>query len=189
MDVIKRLYERLFSVEFLHAGYVFFQQNLINGGISMEPDSATKTLFKNHNILYRFVNGTLLCTMQSDLLTPPAPTPVLPFIEFTGNVRIRFLVTANPDFLNRTQVIAAGSQQVYQFTNQANAGTNGFIAEHEAGVNDDDLQNTSAIEPSATCFAVIDIHNNAAVNAAYDLFGVDKRLLSPAYRIRFVPKP
>lgn len=189
MEVIRRIYERLFSVEFLHAGYVFFQQNLIGESISIRPDKDTKMLFKNHGINYSFSGGTLVCVMQSDLLTPPAPMPVIPSIEFTGNVRMRFLIDSSSDFLKRTQVAAVGSAQVYQFTNQFNAGTNGFIAQHETGVNNDDLQTVAALQPSETCFAVIDIHNNATVNPNYDLFGGDKRLLRPAYRVRFVPKP
>jgi len=86
-------------------------------------------------------------------------------------------------------VVAAGSAQVYQFSNQSNAGTNGFIAQHETGVNNDDLETVVTVEPASTCFAVIDIHNNGAVNTSYDLFGGDSRLLSPEYRIRFVPIP
>lgn len=189
MDVIKRLYERLFSVEFLHTGYVFNNQNLIGEGISLRPDKDTKALFKNHSISYTFSGGTLVCIMQSDQLTPPNPQPVIPSIDFTGNVRLRFLIESSADFLKRTQVNAVGSAQVYHFTNQANAGTNGFIAQAETGVNNADLQTVAAVNPSETCFAVIDIHNNGAVNANYDLFGANQRLLRPAYRIRFVPKP
>lgn len=189
MDVIKRIYERLFSVEFLHAGYVFNNQNLIGESLNIRPDKETKTLFKNHGITYSFSGGTLVCIMQSDQLTPPNPSPLIPSIEFTGNVRLRFLIESTADFLKRTQVNAVGSAQVYHFSNQANAGTNGFIAQNETGVNNTDLQTVAAVEPSETCFGVIDIHNNGAVNANYDLFGGDKRLLRPAYRIRFVPKP
>lgn len=189
MDLITRRYERLFSIQFLHTGYEFFAQNLLQEGLRIVPDSDTQELFDNHFIRYRFENGTLLCIMQCNLLSPPAITPVLPFISFSGNVRLRFLVFSSSDFLKRTQVIAAGSTAVYQFSNQNNTGTNGFIAQHETGVNNDDLQNTSAVQPSQKCFAVIDIHNNGAVNAGYDLFGGDSRMLSPVYRIRFVPTP
>lgn len=189
MDVIKIIYERLFSVEFLHAGYVFTQQNLLSESLRIRPDKETARLFKNHGINYRFQGGTLVCVMRSDLLNPPAPNPVLPSIEFTGNVRMRFLVYSSTDFLARTQVAAVGSKDVYQFSNQSNAGTNLFIAQNEAGVNNADLKTTAAIKPEEACFAVIDIHNNGAVNANYDLFGGDKRLLSPAYKVRFVPKP
>ncbi|MGB8191999.1 MAG: hypothetical protein WCF67_08775, partial [Chitinophagaceae bacterium] len=188
-DVIRRIYERLFSVELLHAGYVFFQQNMLSESVRVKPDKETAKLFKNHGINYRFSAGTLVCTMMSDQLAPPAASPVLPSIEFTGNVRMRFMMYSSADFLNRTQVVAAGSAEVYQFSNQANAGTNSFIAQHETGVNNDDLKTVAAIAPEEKCFAVIDIHNNGAVNAAYDLFGGDKRLLSPAYKVRFAPKP
>ena len=138
---------------------------------------------------YKFNNGKLVCFMKSRQLAPPAITPVMPWIEFEGNTRIRFLVFASSEFLSNTQVIAAGSAQVYQFSNQANAGINGFISQQQAGVNNTDLQNTAVVEPSETCFAVIDIHNNAAVNASYDLFGVDQHFLNPVYRIRFTPNP
>lgn len=189
MDVIKRIYERLFSVEFLHAGYVFNNQNLISESINIRPDKDTKALFKNHSISYSFAGGTLVCVMQSDQLTPPNAQPVIPSIEFTGNVRLRFLIESSADFLKRTQVSAVGSAQVYYFNNQANVGTNMFIAQAETGVANADLQTVATVSPSETCFAVIDIHNNGAINANYDLFGGDKRLLRPAYRIRFVPKP
>lgn len=189
MDSFKSIYKSLFSVELLHDGYNFFQQNLISENIKIKPDTQTKTLFANHAIDYRFNNGTLVCLMRGRQLVPPASLPVMSFIEFDDNVRMRFLVYSTSVFLAKTQVVAAGKTQVYQFSNQANAGTNGFIAQHEAGVNNDDLQTTVAVEPEENCFAVIDIHNNATINVSYDLFGGDKRLLSPAYKIRFLPKP
>jgi hypothetical protein len=189
MDLINRRYESLFTIQFLHTGYEFFGQNLIGEGLRIVPDLDTGKLFTNHGIGYRFANGTLLCFMQCELLAPPATAPVVPFTSFTGNVRLRFLVFSSSDFLNRTQAIAAGSEEVYQFTNQSNAGTNGFIAQHETGVNNDDLEDSTVVEPAERCFAVIDIHNNGAMNASYELFGGDNRLLSPAYRIRFVSQP
>jgi hypothetical protein len=189
MDVIRRRYGRLFSVELLHTGYVFFQQSRIGDSIGVRPDKETTRLFKNHGLDYHFEGGTLVCKMQSERLNPVNATPLIPFNAFVGNVRLRFLVFRDSDFLDRTQVIATGSQQVYQFTNQANAGTNGFIAQNETGVNNADLQTTIAVKPEKECFAVIDIHNNGAMNANYDLFGANTRLLSPAYRVRFAPKP
>jgi hypothetical protein len=176
-------------VNLLHAGYVFGQQNLIGDAIKIQTDQSTNTLFQNHHIETIFANGVLVCIMQAEPLNPPTLAPVIPFIDFTGNVRIRFLINNNSDFLSRTQVIAAGSNQVYHFSNQANSGTNGFIAQHETGVNNDDLANTSTVEPDEKCFAVIDIHNTGAINSSYDLFGANNRLLSPVYRIRFLPKP
>jgi len=189
MDVIKSRYQQLFSVEFLHAGYLFGQRNLINEAINIKPDVNTKTIFKNHYLKYVFSNGRLVCIMQAEPLIPPALTPLVPFIDFAGNVRIRFLIQNNNDFLDKTQVIAAGSTQVYQFSNQSNAGTNNFIAQNETGVNNADLKNVSAVQPEEKCFAVIDIHNNGTINSSYDLFGANNRLLSPIYRIRFLPKP
>lgn len=189
MDRLNITYDGLFIIEFLHSGYNFVQQNLIGQSIKIKPDEETRRLFVNHGMDYKFSNGTLVCKMRSRQLAAPAPAPVMSYVEFEGNVRIRFLVFSSSDFLMRTQVIATGSTQVYRFSNQANAGTNGFIAQHETGVNNDDLQNTVAIQPAENCFAVIDIHNNAAANLSYNLFGADKRFLSPVYRIRFVPKP
>ena len=188
MDVIKNRYQRLFSVEFLHTAYVFAQQNLIGDVITIQPDLGTKKLFQNHHLTTIFSNGRFVCIMQAEPLNPGTLTPVIPFIDFVGSIRLRFLVKNNSDFLNKTQVIATGSSQVYLFTNQANAGTNGFIAQHETGVNNDDLANTSTVEPDENCFAVIDIHNTGAINSSYDLFGANNRLLSPVYRIRFIPK-
>lgn len=186
MEQVITRYDGLFSVQLLHSGYNIFQQNLVGQDLSVKPDKATEKLFLNHSAGYSFNNGTLVCYMRSRPVLPPAATPVKPYIEFDGNTRIRFLVFGNATFLNKTQVAAAGSTQVYQFTNQANAGTNGFIAMHETGVNNDDLKTIGSVEPEENCLAVIDIHNNGAVNAGYELFGAGGQLMNPVYRVRFV---
>ncbi len=189
MEQVNAKYDGLFSVELLHNGYNIFQQNLIGENIKIRPDKDTKKLFENHGIDYSFSNGTLICFMRSRPALPPAPLPVMSFTEFDGNVRIRFLVFGSSEFLKKTQVVAAGSTQVYQFTNQANVAANGFIAQHETGVNNDDLKATAVVKPEENCLTVIDIHNNAAVNANYDLFGANQRMLNPSYRIRFIAVP
>lgn len=189
METVLLKYDGLFSVQLLHSGYNLFQQNLVGQDIKIRPDTATQKLFVNHAMNYSFSNGTLLCFMRSRPALPPAATPVKSFTEFDGNTRLRFMLFGSPAFLKKTQLAAAGSAQVYQFTNQANAGTNGFIAQHETGVNNDDLKAVSLVEPEESCLAVIDIHNNGAVNANYDLFGANSRMLNPAYKVRFVAVP
>ena len=153
---------KLFTVRFLHSGYGFSRRKLLEDSLTLEPDNATGNLFTNHQIGYHFFNDTLICFIRTDLtqlLSPPVLSPETPFIKFTGNVSIRFLINASADFLNKTVVEAAGAAQVYQFTNQLNAGTGGFICMNTAGVNNSDLKNSNVINADQTCFAVVDVHS------------------------------
>lgn len=58
----------------------------------------------------------------------------------------------------------------------------------EPAVNNADLAATSAVKPTATCFAVIDVFNNGTTNASYNLFGGAKEILSPVYVLPFKSK-
>ena len=191
-DIIKTTYKELFTVKFLHSGYGLTRQNLIADSISVEPDEATSELFADHSIGHRFFNDTLICFIRTEPLAPPAPNPKAPYIKFSGNVQIRFLVNVSPDFLNKTNVVATGAKQIYQFNNQSNAGTGGFISVHTdtIGVNNDDLKDVVVVKPGRNCFAVIDIFNNGAINNSYDLFtsSVTQQLKSPAFVIPFKSK-
>jgi hypothetical protein len=198
-DIIRTTYKELFTVKFLHSGYGFSHNDPIANNIKLEPDEKTRNLFVNHNMGYRFLTDTLICyirTVKTELLSPPLSPPEtathVPYIKFSGNVRIRFLINASNRFLNKTEVAATGAKQVYQFTNQVNTGTGGFISKHtdSTGVNNDDLANVAVVEPDRTCFGVIDIFNTGAVNSSYDLFNenVTQQLKSPAYTIPFKSK-
>jgi len=185
-DIIDLLCKELFTVKFLHSAYGPSRKNFIGEDIAVEPDQATKDLFADHSLGYHFIGDTLICFIRTELLSPPAiPSP---YIKFDNPFLIRFLVKASAGFLGKTNVAAAGAKQVYQFSNQVNAATDGFICMHTTGVNNDDLKNADMVKPGKSCFAVIDILSSGAVNSSYEIFtgGVAQQLISPAYSIRFI---
>ena len=186
-DIISPIYKELFTVKFLHAGYGVARKSLIAEDIHVGPDAATKELFTNHNLGYRFFNDTLVCFIRTELLSPPG---LVPFIKFTSPFVIRFLINVSSGFLSKTNVVVTGSQQVYQFNNQVNAGTGGFICMHIVGVNNDDLKSVAVVKPDNPCFGVIDISSTAAVNSTYEIFtgGPIQELKSPAYSIQLISK-
>ena len=187
-DIIQLLCKELFTVRFIHGAYGILRKIFISEDIFIEPDQATRILFTNHSVDYHFINDTLVCFIRTEVSSPPVLGPRTPFIRFDSPVVIRFLVKASVDFLNRTNVISAGAQQTYYFTNQVNAATGGFICMHSAGVNNDDLKNTNTVKPDNPCFAVIDIVSQGAVNSSYEIFtgGPAQQLTSPAYSIQFI---
>ena len=186
-DIIDLLCKELFTVKFLHNGYGPLRKNFIAEDIAIEPDEATSKLFVNHYLGYRFIGDTLICFARIEPLLSP-PVPASPYIKFTGAFRIRFLLKASSSFLGKTIVAAVGAKQVYQFSNQANAATGGFICMHTTGVNNDDLKNADTINPGKPCFAVIDVSSSGAVNGSYEIFtgGPAQQLTSPAYSIQFI---
>jgi len=186
-DIIDLLCKELFTVRFLHSAYGPSRKILIADDIGIEPDDATKKLFVNHYLGYRVIGDTLICFARVESLLSP-PSPASPYIKFTGTFRIRFLVKASSSFLGKTNVAATGAKQVYQFSNQANAATGGFICMHSTGVNNDDLKNTGTVNPDKPCFAVIDIASSGAVNTSYEIFsgGPAQQLTSPVYAIQFI---
>ena len=120
VDIIKLLYQELFSVRFLHTGYGTPVSNILANSIWVSPDENTKKLFAGFDMGYRILGDTLICFIRSLLFAPPATDLKVPFIRFTGDVRIRFLMFASLDFMNRTEVVATGKNQVYLFTNRVN---------------------------------------------------------------------
>ncbi len=58
----------------------------------------------------------------------------------------------------------------------------------EQVVNNADLQDIAAVNPSENCFAVVDIFNTGTINTTYNLFGSSLQLLSPLYTIPFKSK-
>jgi len=186
-DIIQLRCKELFTVKFIHSAYGLLRKTFIADNIFIEPDRATKTLFTNHSVDYRFINDTLVCYIRTEVLSPPVSGPRIPYIKFDSPVVIRFLLKASTDFLNKTQVIDAGAKQLYYFSNQANAATGGFICMHSTGVNNDDLKNADTINPDKTCFAVIDIASTGAVNTSDEIFtgGAAQQLTSPAFVIPF----
>lgn len=195
-DIIQTLYKELFMVRLRHSSYeISFNTGspppVISSSVFNEmtivPDSATEDLFTACSMDYRCMNSSLICFLRTERLTPPATNPQIPFIPLDGNITIRFLVYVSADFLKRSKVAAAGSKQVYQFSNQSNAGTSGFLMQQTTGVSNADLKAVTVVRPERTCFAVIDVSNFGAVNSSYDLFGANQRLLSPEFSIVFNP--
>jgi hypothetical protein len=188
-DIVNTIYKELFTIKFLHNSYGFSNKNLLADNIEIEPDDATKNLFKGHRIGFRLLNDLLICFIQAKLQSPVIVEPKLPFIKFLADVRIRFLMSASNDFYSKTDVAISGTKQVYYFTNKVNIATDGFISMHTTGVENDDLKSTDIIKPDKNCFSVIDIFNNGAVNSSYDLYdGVAQKLKSPLYTIRLKNK-
>ena len=59
---------------------------------------------------YRWLNNSLVCFIRSEYIAPPAKEPKKPFITFTENFGIRFLVTAQAEFISNTFITAAGQK-------------------------------------------------------------------------------
>lgn len=135
MDIVSTIYQELFSVKFLHAGYGVQLSDTISNDIKLAPDAGTEELFKNYNISYRLFNDTLVCFMRSKLFNPPARNPKVPFVSFFTDVRIRFLMFTTQNFMRRTGVIATGKTLVYQFSNTINnvIAADTFISKPVAG--------------------------------------------------------
>jgi len=119
-ETVRTIYQELFTIKFIHAGYETSQENFINQGLRIEPDRNTKLVFENYKINYRFYSNTLVCFIQCVLVNPPAPEPKVPFVPIPDNMWIRFLVTSSSDFAAKTFVVAAGSTRTYQFSNKTN---------------------------------------------------------------------
>ena len=129
-DTISQFFARLFVVKFMHTGYETPDENFLQKGIFIQPDKATQHLFDEYKMSWRFFNNTLICFIQSSLVSPPAVDPKKPLITINENINIRFLVRTSSEFTGRTWVVSAGSKQVYQFSNQINNtdGTNLFLS-------------------------------------------------------------
>lgn len=183
-DTIITIYKELYHVKFLHAGYGAPRPDSIFENITLQPDADTVITFNNYNIDYRLFNDTLVvfirCANQS---------PAVPYVRFADTFRLRFLLNVSNDFLNKTVVDPVGSAQLYQFSNQTNAGSGGFISMHTGGVNSDDLKTVAVVNADEKCFGVIDVYSSGAINNSYDLFSnANETLNDPGYSIRFISK-
>src|SRR5215467_12836097 len=98
LESTNTIYRELFTVKFLHSGYETSLDNFLSKGISVIPDEDTKNLFSNYQMDYRFFNNVLVCYMRCVLLSPPNSQPKVPYINVSGNIRIRFLIQNSGDF-------------------------------------------------------------------------------------------
>ena len=194
VDTIKTAYKELFTVALLHPAYesiYTFKDPVTNAdktitasaifnALSVEPDTATKKLFANHSMSFRSTNNIVSCFIRAQLQQP--------HIKLPANTRIRLLLKQKSDFLYRTNIIAAGSRQVYSFTNSNNTMDSGIkhITKNATGVTDADLEETSTVGAEENCLGVIDMLTSIT-DVNYRLLNGDT-LESPAFVIRFIKK-
>jgi len=194
VDTIKIAYKELFTVTLLHPSFetiytykdpVTNTDKTITGStilnvVSAEPDAATQKLFTNCAISFRSSNNTISCFIRSELQQP--------LIKLPANVRIRLLLKQKADFFHRTNIMAAGSRQVYRFTNENNTIDSGIkhITKNANGVTDADLEDISIVAPGENCLGVIDMLTSVT-DVNYRLLNGDT-LESPEFVIRFIKK-
>ena len=194
VDTIKIAYKELFTVTLIHPSFetiytykdpvtntnkTITSSSILNA-VSVEPDAATKKLFTNYGIAFRSSNNLISCFMRAQLQQP--------HIKLPANIRIRFLLKQKADFLYRTNINAAGSRQVYQFTNENNTIESGIkhITKNAIGVSDADLEDISIVAPGENCLGVIDMLTSVT-DINYRLLNGDT-LESPEFVIRFIKK-
>ena len=111
-----------------------------------------------------------------------------PFIALPPLGTIRLLIKNENDFIKKTNVVAAGRDEIYQFTNENKTGnaSNRFITANETGVSVDDLMPASVVKAEEPCFGVIDMYMEVTDNFYRILNG--NQLESPAFTILFNKK-
>lgn len=185
VDTIKTSFRNLFSIRLDHAGYeTTFSgvavSTILNDFLAA-PDEQTRTLFTNYGLGFVSGNKTLTCYIRNSGTKAFQPLP--------DSSLIRLLVTARSGFINNTEVQAAGSKLVYQFTNidRTGSGTDKYLTKNSGAVSDNDLLGINIVAPSANCFAVIDIYTKDVGND-YRLFDNSGNLLGGNYKINFTAK-
>lgn len=194
VDTIHIAYKELFTVNLLHPAFettftykdpVTNTNKTITGSsifnvLSVEPDTATRKLFANQSINFKNRHDMLSCFIRADLQQP--------LIKLPGNMRIRFLLKQKADFFHRTNIMAAGSRQVYRFTNENNTIDSGIkhITKNANGVTDADVEDISIVAPGENCLGVIDMLTSVT-DVNYRLLNGDT-LESPEFVIRFIKK-
>lgn len=159
-------------------------QSSIFDSLSIVPDTATKGLFVNHAIGYRQSNTIFQCFIRSKKTTTPGEE--IPFIELPTDTRLRFLLKDKNDFIRQTDIIAAGSQEVYLFSNRDKTGTEGLISKNtEAG--DGDRKDVTDAKPGESCLGIIDIYTSGTSDE-YRLLGDSGKVLGRQYKIQFKSK-
>jgi hypothetical protein len=119
-ETVKTTWQELFIIKFSHPAYETPLENFLNKGIQIVPDGATQKLFSDQKLRCHFFTNTLVCSIECVRFNPPASEPKIPLIPITGDLHIRFLVLSSSSFAANTNVVAAGSTKIYQFTNKVN---------------------------------------------------------------------
>lgn len=120
MDVISTIYKELFQIKLVHTAFNNASGTQLFQQVTAVPDYETQRLFDRLSVGYKCVNDTIICFIQSRLISPPAKEPKTPFVTIAGDVRFRFLLSASSGFFNKTYVASTGSKVVYYFTNRIN---------------------------------------------------------------------
>jgi hypothetical protein len=119
MDFTRLTYKEVFTVKLQHSGYAAATGSTLFNRLHIIPDIDTRDLFSRYEIGYRLVNDTIVCFIRTEYMAPPTREPQKPFIPIGEDFRLRFLVTAQTEFINNTFITAAGKEAVYYFTNKA----------------------------------------------------------------------
>ena len=122
------------------------------------PDEDTMILFTHYGMGYRYFNDTLICFIQSKPFNLPAPDPKVPFINITGNIRVRFLLQNASDFFNKTYVTPAGNKKIYQFSNKISniiGGTLFLTAPVENYITAKDYDTGTIVQDGGNLFATL----------------------------------
>ena len=194
VDTIKTTYKELFTLTLLHPAFetiCTYKDPVTNtdktitassifNALSVEPDTATEKLFANHSMSFQRSNNLISCFIRAQLQEP--------FIPLPADTRIRLLLKHKSDFLYRTNIVAAGSRQVYWFSNTNNTLDSCIkhITKNATGVTDADLEDISTVQAEENCLGVIDMLSSVT-DVNYRLFDGDT-LQSPAFVIRFIKK-
>ena len=120
MEVISTIYKELFQIKLVHPAFNNANGTQLFQQVTAVPDYETQRLFNRLSVGYKCVNDTIICFIQSQLISPPAKEPKTPFVNIAGDVRFRFLLSASRGFFNKTYVASTGSKVVYYFTNRIN---------------------------------------------------------------------
>lgn len=182
IETIQTTYIKLFSVKLMHEAYenTGVAGSTIDNALNIYADKKTKNLFLRYDITYNYSGNMINCFIRAQGNKPYKTIP--------ADIHIRLIVQKSTDFLHRTQVVAAGSGQVYLFTNLNNTVDAGIkhITKNAAGARDADLQAVGIIASDEKCFGVIDITGNAPAND-YKLFDT-AGLRSSSFALRFIKK-
>lgn len=154
-EAVRTTWQALFTVQFLHSGYENSNENFLHKGIKVVPYSATKQLFTDQRIRSLFFTNTLVCFIECVRVNPATAEPKIPFIPVTANLHLRFLIVSSSSFAANTYIVAAGSKQTYQFSNQVNntgGGINFLTAPVENHSNANDYQIGTVVQNGGNLF-------------------------------------
>ena len=180
------LFERLFTIRLVHAGFDSPNESMISDHITIKPDKETKKLMKDYRIGQKFADDNFVCYIQSRLMSPPAPTPKAAYIIPGPGTKLRFLLDVSTYFMDATELEPTATGKGYYFSNRSNAASGMFISHDAGNVNNNDVTNITDVDVREKYIGVIDIFCDSAANNSYELFsGTAGRLRSPEYRLSF----